>query len=54
VTEALNVARGVWWRQAHIFFTNPSFLLPSLLFPLLWLGNRLGTGDCLIMRARRA
>jgi ABC-2 type transport system permease protein len=32
----LNVARGVWWRQAHIFFTNPSFLLPSLLFPLFF------------------
>jgi ABC-type multidrug transport system permease subunit len=34
--DALNVARGVWWRQAHIFFTNPSFLLPSLLFPLFF------------------
>lgn len=36
MTEALNVAKGVWWRQAHIFFTNPSFLLPSLLFPLFF------------------
>jgi ABC-2 type transport system permease protein len=36
VREALNVARGVWWRQAHIFFTNPSFILPSLLFPLFF------------------
>jgi SAM-dependent methyltransferase len=26
----------------------------GLLFPLLWLGNRLGAGDCLLMRARRA
>jgi hypothetical protein len=26
----------------------------GLLFPLLWLGNRLGAGDCLVMRARRA
>jgi ABC-type multidrug transport system permease subunit len=36
VRDTLNVARGVWWRQAHIFFTNPSFLLPSLLFPLFF------------------
>ena len=36
MTEALNVAKGVWWRQAHIFFTNPSFLLPSVLFPLFF------------------
>lgn len=34
--DAWNVARGVWWRQAHIFFTNPSFILPSLLFPLFF------------------
>jgi ABC-2 type transport system permease protein len=36
VRDALNVARGVWWRQAHLFFTNPSFILPSLLFPLFF------------------
>jgi ABC-2 type transport system permease protein len=36
VREALDVAKGVWWRQAHIFFTNPSFILPSLLFPLFF------------------
>jgi ABC-type multidrug transport system permease subunit len=30
------VAKGVAWRQAHNFFTNPSFLLPSLLFPLFF------------------
>ena len=36
VRDAWNVARGVWWRQAHLFFTNPSFLLPSLLFPLFF------------------
>jgi ABC-type multidrug transport system permease subunit len=36
VRDAWNVAKGVWWRQAHIFFTNPSFLLPSLLFPLFF------------------
>jgi ABC-2 type transport system permease protein len=34
--EILNVAKGVAWRQAHLFFTNPSFLLPSLLFPLFF------------------
>jgi len=26
----------VWWRQAHIFFHNPSFFVPSLLFPLFF------------------
>lgn len=25
----------------------------GLLFPLLWLGNRLGRGDCLVVKARR-
>ena len=34
--EAWNVGKGVWWRQAHIFFTNPSFIVPSLLFPLFF------------------
>jgi ABC-2 type transport system permease protein len=34
--DTLNVARGVAWRQVHTFFTNPSFLLPSLLFPLFF------------------
>ena len=36
MSDAWNVAKGVWWRQAHIFFTNPSFILPSLLFPLFF------------------
>jgi ABC-2 type transport system permease protein len=36
MSEALDVARGVAWRQAHNFFTNPSFFLPSLLFPLFF------------------
>jgi len=36
VREVLDVAKGVAWRQAHLFFTNPSFLLPSLLFPLFF------------------
>jgi ABC-2 type transport system permease protein len=34
--DTFNVAKGVAWRQAHIFFTNPSFLIPSLLFPLFF------------------
>ena len=33
---AWNVAKAVAWRQAHIYFTNPSFILPSLLFPLFF------------------
>jgi len=36
VKEVFDVARAVAWRQAHTFFTNPSFLLPSLLFPLFF------------------
>ena len=36
MSDVLNVAKGVAWRQAHNFFTNPSFLLPSLLFPLFF------------------
>jgi ABC-2 type transport system permease protein len=36
VSDALHVARGVAWRQLHTFFTNPSFLLPSLAFPLFF------------------
>jgi ABC-2 type transport system permease protein len=34
--ETLDAAKGVAWRQAHIFFTNPSFIVPSLLFPLFF------------------
>ncbi len=34
--EAFDVARGVAWRQIHNFFTNPAFLLPSLMFPLFF------------------
>jgi ABC-type multidrug transport system permease subunit len=36
VRDVVSVARGVSWRQIHNFFTNPSFLLPSLLFPLFF------------------
>ena len=34
--DIVNAAKGVAWRQVHNFFTNPSFLLPSLLFPLFF------------------
>jgi ABC-type multidrug transport system permease subunit len=36
VKEALDVARGVSWRVLHIFFTNASYLLPSVAFPLFF------------------
>jgi ABC-2 type transport system permease protein len=36
VSDLASVANGVAWRQVHNFFTNPSFLLPSLLFPLFF------------------
>jgi len=36
VRDLVSVAKGVAWRQVHNFFTNPSFLLPSLLFPLFF------------------
>jgi ABC-type multidrug transport system permease subunit len=34
--RTLTVARGVAWRTLHNVFTNPSLLLPSLLFPLFF------------------
>jgi ABC-type multidrug transport system permease subunit len=34
--ETWDVARGVSWRVIHIFFTNKSFLLPSIAFPLFF------------------
>lgn len=40
--DTFNVAKGVAWRQAHNFFTNPSFLLPSLLFPLFFFAAFVG------------
>ena len=33
----LSVTMGVAWRSAHNAFTNPAFLLPSLMFPLFFL-----------------
>jgi ABC-2 type transport system permease protein len=35
VKASLAVARGVAWRQLHNALTNPLYLLPSILFPLL-------------------
>jgi ABC-2 type transport system permease protein len=32
----LSIANGVAWRMLHTFFTNPSLLLPALLFPLFF------------------
>src|ERR671935_929910 len=34
--KTLSVARGVAWRTLHNVFTNPSLLIPSLLFPLFF------------------
>jgi ABC-2 type transport system permease protein len=31
-----STAFAVWWRNVHSFFTNPSFLLPGLLFPMFF------------------
>ena len=34
--RTLAVARAVAWRTLHNVFTNPSLLLPSLIFPLFF------------------
>ena len=34
--SALAVTRGVAWRVLHNVFTNPSLLIPSLVFPLFF------------------
>jgi ABC-type multidrug transport system permease subunit len=34
--KTLAVARGVAWRMLHNVFTNPSLLIPSILFPLFF------------------
>ena len=36
MSEVLPVARAVSWRILHKFFTDPAFLLPSLMFPLFF------------------
>ena len=37
MSRFLSVASGVAWRSTHNAFTNPAYLLPSLLFPLFFL-----------------
>jgi ABC-2 type transport system permease protein len=34
--KVLSVAKGVAWRTLHNVFTNPSLLIPSLVFPLFF------------------
>jgi ABC-2 type transport system permease protein len=34
--RALSVGNAVAWRMLHNFFTNPSLIIPSLLFPLFF------------------
>ena len=34
--RTLSVAEGVAWRVLHNVFTNPSLLIPSLIFPLFF------------------
>ena len=34
--RTLSVAQGVAWRVLHNVFTNPSLLIPSLVFPLFF------------------
>jgi ABC-2 type transport system permease protein len=36
VRDVLPVARAVSWRVLHKFFTDPTFLLPSIVFPLFF------------------
>jgi ABC-2 type transport system permease protein len=36
VNEVIPVARAVSWRVLHKFFTDPTFLLPSVMFPLFF------------------
>ncbi len=36
------VARAVAWRSIHLFLTNPTFLFPSLLFPLFFFASFAG------------
>jgi ABC-2 type transport system permease protein len=36
VSDVISVARAVSWRVLHKFFTDPTFLLPSVLFPLFF------------------
>jgi hypothetical protein len=63
ITPALWVAQSaIAWlypgRTEKLRSTMPvaaiMLLARGLLFPVLWAGNRLGAGDCLVIMARRA
>ncbi len=68
IIASRDISPGVWMAQSMIATVFPHrprahrsaplvgslFLLArGALFPLLWLGNRLGRGDCLVVKARR-
>ncbi|HEX9464300.1 MAG TPA: class I SAM-dependent methyltransferase [Alphaproteobacteria bacterium] len=68
VVSVKNVTPALWVAQsiiATIWRDNPKairsapliagFMIVArgLLFPILWLGNRLGRGDCLVIKARK-
>jgi ABC-type multidrug transport system permease subunit len=36
VKRFVDVAAAVAWRSTHIYFTNPQFILPSIIFPLFF------------------
>lgn len=68
VVSLANISPALWVAQSTITALCPGrprahrsapllgsliLLARGLLFPLLWLGNRLGHGDCLVVKARR-
>jgi SAM-dependent methyltransferase len=67
VTQTKNVTPALWVALSLVasVFANPKMqrkapLVAMLMliarfgvFPVLWLGNRLGSGDCLVVKARR-
>lgn len=68
VVSARNITPGLWVAQSAIAALLPRrpraqrsaplvgaliLVARGLLFPLLWAGNRLGRGDCLVVKARR-
>jgi 2-polyprenyl-3-methyl-5-hydroxy-6-metoxy-1,4-benzoquinol methylase len=69
IVEERQITPALWVAQSVIAWAFPGrieklrstvpvaaimLIARGLLFPLLWLGNRLGAGDCLVVRARRA
>ena len=68
VVSLRNISPALWMAQSTITTLFPGrprahrsapllgalmLLARGLLFPLLWLGNRLGRGDCLVVKAQR-